>query len=214
MSCLHSAHGSRLPSWPLLPRWPPEQAWWHGSVYITRPLWSNAGDCWSVTVGWSNAGLRSVTWPPLRRSCPRYLTCTRGTARFTTCGGYCTSSRAMYTVCGTIGHVYFMWYAWLCISLVVCIVQEVLPYTSYVVHTCARAEVWFGHARSHGWKSHHLATAFTCSTYLVKCHLSQTQIVWANTGLFHFQYMLKIPEWEKWRSSLLCKRESLDFSYS
>ena len=96
MRCLHSAHGSRLPSWPLLPRWPPEQAWWHGSVYITRPLWSNAGDCWSVTVGWSNAGLRSVTWPPLRRSCPRYSTCTRGTARFTTCGGYCTSSMAMY----------------------------------------------------------------------------------------------------------------------
>ena len=119
MSCLHSAHGSRLPSWPLLPRWPPDQAWWHGSVYITRPLWSNAGDCWSVTVGWSNAGLPSVTWPPLRRSCPRYSTCTRGTATFTTCGRSCTSSMAMYTICGTLGHVHFMWYTWPCILCVV-----------------------------------------------------------------------------------------------
>ena len=126
----------------------------------------------------------------------------------TTCGGSCTSSMAMCTVCGTIGHVhfvvrlamytlcgmlgrvYFIWYAWKCIPYVlrlamytlygthgcvyrvVCIVPEALSHTSYVVHTCAGAEVWFCHARSHGWKSHHLATAFTCSTYLVKCHLS------------------------------------------
>ena len=116
MRCLHSAHGSRLPSWPLLPRWPPEQAWWHGSVYITRPLWSNAGDCWSVTVGWSNAGLRSVTWPPLRRSCPRYLwlvpEAQPGSPRvvdIVPAAGPCilyVVRLAMYTLCGMLGCVY------------------------------------------------------------------------------------------------------------